>query len=605
MRKWLDKTSPLGWRIVVSTVAFSTLIALIATALQLYIDYRRDVQDIDSTFEQVELSYLPTISSALWATNRDEVQISIDGLVRLPDVRYAEVTETDRVWAKAGLPKSRNVQSRYYPLIHEHRGAKVTIGSLFVVVDMDLVYQRLLEKFWVIFITNGVKTFLVAGFMLWMFDWLVTRHLRNIAQFASRLGSGNLEERLSLARPSRQGEKPDEFDLLLSGFELMQSNLAHSLNSLRESEERYRTVADFTYDWEYWMAPDGSLPYVSPSCVRLTGYGGEAFQQDPRLLVSIVHPDDREKISGYLNATEAENNQASREFDFRIITRAGAERWIAHADQPVYGRNGEYRGLRCSNRDITERKLAEAEILTFNNELEKRVSERTAQLVAVNEELEAFSYSVSHDLRTPLRSIDGFSQALVEDYGGKLDEVGHDYLNRVRRAAQRMGMLIDDLMRLARITRAEMKKTPIDLTLLAQEVIAYLHKHRGYSESPFKVQANLAVIGDPALLRIMMENLLDNAWKYSSKIAEPHIEVGSLLDKGRTVYFVRDNGAGFDMAYVGKLFGAFQRLHQADEFPGTGVGLATCRRIIHRHGGEIWAEGQTGKGAVFSFTLMS
>jgi PAS domain S-box-containing protein len=347
------------------------------------------------------------------------------------------------------------------------------------------------------------------------------------------------------------------------------------------------------------------LPYVSPSCVRLTGYGGEAFQQDPRLLVSIVHPDDREKISGYLNATEAENNQASREFDFRIITRAGAERWIAHADQPVYGRNGEYRGLRCSNRDITERKLAEAEILTFNNELEKRVSERTAQLVAVNEELEAFSYSVSHDLRTPLRSIDGFSQALVEDYGGKLDEVGHDYLNRVRRAAQRMGMLIDDLMRLARITRAEMKKTPIDLTLLAQEVIADLHKHRGYSESPFKVQPNLAVIGDPALLRIMMENLLDNAWKYSSKIAEPHIEVGSLLDKGRTVYFVRDNGAGFDMAYVGKLFGAFQRLHQADEFPGTGVGLATCRRIIHRHGGEIWAEGQTGKGAVFSFTLMS
>ncbi len=245
----------------------------------------------------------------------------------------------------------------------------------------------------------------------------------------------------------------------------------------------------------------------------------------------------------------------------------------------------------------------EARILLLNASLEERVQRRTAQLEALNRELEAFSYSVSHDLRAPLRSIDGFSQALAEDYAEHLDEVGHDYLDRVRHAAQRMGLLIDDMLRLARITRVEMQSVAVDLTAVAQEVATDIMTHGQYGEVQLRLQAGLTIYGDPALLRVVLENLLDNAWKYSSKIAKPLIEVGSMEENGRTVYFVRDNGAGFDMAYVGKLFGAFQRLHRADEFPGTGIGLATVKRIIHRHGGEIWAEGQPGKGAIFRFTL--
>ncbi|MHB1292245.1 MAG: sensor histidine kinase [Sulfuricella sp.] len=221
----------------------------------------------------------------------------------------------------------------------------------------------------------------------------------------------------------------------------------------------------------------------------------------------------------------------------------------------------------------------------------------------MNRELESFSYSVSHDLRTPLRSIDGFSQALAEDYGEGLDAVGHDYLNRVRRAAQRMGVLIDDLLRLARVTRADMSRTRIDLSALAESVMADLRKHKGYSAATLTVQPGLAAYGDPALLRIMLENLLDNACKYSSKVPQPKIEFGSLAQVDRTVFFVRDNGAGFDMTYVDKLFGAFQRLHREDEFSGTGVGLATVKRIVHRHGGEVWAEGLPDEGAVFYFTL--
>ncbi|MBT9612640.1 MAG: GHKL domain-containing protein [Burkholderiales bacterium] len=487
MRKWLGKFSPLGWRLVATTVAFSTVVALLATAFQLYLDYRRDLGTIESTLDQVGHSYLPTIGNALWATNRKELQVALDGLARLPDVRHVAVMENDKIWAQAGQPKTQNIRSRDYPLNQVHRGETMTIGSLKVVMDMAGVYQRLLDKFWVILITNGVKTFLVAGFMLWFFHWLVTRHLQRIAEFAARLNPGNLHEQLTLDRPLHAHDQLDEFDLVLDGLTRMQSNLASAVQTLEQ--------------------------------------------------------------------------------------------------------------------DIVKLERAEAEIHQLNSALEQRVVERTAQLEAVNHELEAFSYSVSHDLRTPLRSIDGFSQALIEDYGERLDPVGHDYLNRVRRAAQRMGLLIDDLLRLARITRADMKQVHVDLSTMALEVIEDLHKHKGYSEAPFRVQASLAAYGDPALLRIVMVNLLDNALKYSSKIAQPQIEVGSVVQDGRTVYFVRDNGAGFDMAYVGKLFGAFQRLHRAEEFPGTGVGLATVKRIVHRHGGEIWAEGQPNAGAMFSFTL--
>lgn len=489
MRKSLGKFSPLGWRLVAATVAFSTAVAFLATFTQLYLDYRHDLGAIKSTLDQVNHSYLPTISNALWATNRKELQVSLDGMVRLPDVQHVAVMENDKIWTQAGVPKSQNIQFRDYPLAHIHRGETVSIGNLRVVMDLSGVYQRLIEKFWVILVTNGIKTFLVAGFMLWLFHSLVTRHLRRIADFSARLSADNLQEHVVLDRPVHARDKLDEFDLLLEGLTRMQSNLSAAILTLEQ--------------------------------------------------------------------------------------------------------------------DIFKLEQAEAEIYQLNNALERRVAERTAQLEAVNRELEAFSYSVSHDLRTPLRSIDGFSQALVEDYGEKLDEVGHDYLNRVRRAAQRMGLLIDDLLRLARITRAEMKPVPVDLSALAKEVIADLHKQRGYSEAPFQVQAGLSVYGDPGLLRIVLENLLDNAWKYSSKIAHPVIEVGSMAENGRTVYFVRDNGAGFDMAYVAKLFGAFQRLHRAEEFPGTGVGLATVKRILHRHGGEVWAEGKPGYGAIFRFTLTS
>jgi len=256
-----------------------------------------------------------------------------------------------------------------------------------------------------------------------------------------------------------------------------------------------------------------------------------------------------------------------------------------------------------ASRIAGERRRAEDD-RRMKAELEQRVIERTAELEVANKELEAFSYSVSHDLRSPLRSIDGFGQALLEDCASRLDDQGRHYLNRIRSSTQHMGQLIDDLLKLSRATRTEIRREPVDLTQLAQSVITGLEIVEPDRKVECRVQASMVVNGDPRLLRIVLENLIGNAWKFTSRTAQARIDMASFPDGAdNRAYYVRDNGAGFDMAYVDKLFGVFQRLHTPAEFPGTGIGLATVQRIIHRHGGRAWAESEGGKGASFYFTL--
>jgi PAS domain S-box-containing protein len=247
--------------------------------------------------------------------------------------------------------------------------------------------------------------------------------------------------------------------------------------------------------------------------------------------------------------------------------------------------------------DLHEQITAHAE------ELEIRVHQRTAALEVANRELESFSYSVSHDLRAPLRSIDGFSHALMEDHAEQLDAEGKDYLQRIRRASQRMGQLIDDLLTLSRINRSEISRQRINIGELAHDVANTLRHTDPEQKVKLIIKEPLVVHADPQLMRLVLENLLGNAWKFTANRSQPIVEIGSIRKDGKDVYYVRDNGAGFDMQYVDKLFGAFQRLHSAEEFAGTGIGLASVQRIIHRHGGHVWAEGKLHEGATFYFTL--
>ncbi|MDZ8053591.1 MAG: GAF domain-containing protein [Aulosira sp. ZfuVER01] len=252
--------------------------------------------------------------------------------------------------------------------------------------------------------------------------------------------------------------------------------------------------------------------------------------------------------------------------------------------------------------EVRERQQAEQAVISLNQGLQRAIIE----LEAVNKELEAFSYSVSHDLRAPLRSIDGFSQALLEDYEDQLDQAGKNYLQRIRLATQRMGQLIDDLLNLSRLMRSEMHLEVVDLSLLARQICTDLQETRPGRQVECVIQPGLIAQGDSRLLQMMLTNLFDNAWKFTSKHTKAKIEFGKMPQESAIpVYFLRDDGAGFDMAYANKLFGPFQRLHRIDEFPGTGIGLAIVQRVVHRHGGRVWAEGVVEQGATFYFTLVA
>ncbi|MEO6324309.1 MAG: CHASE3 domain-containing protein [Thermoanaerobaculia bacterium] len=338
---------------------------------------------------------------------------------------------------------------------------------------------------------------------------------------------------------------------------------------------------------------DGYFTRLNPAWEKTLGFTPAELRAVPFL--SFVHPDD-------LAATQREAarlvDEGTETLSFlnRYRCRDGSYRWFHWNAVP----DRERKLLYATARDVTEQKLAEAQIRELNRELEKRIG----QVVAVNKELEAFSYSVSHDLRSPLRSMDGFSQAVLEDYRDKLDERGVDFLNRIRGAATRMGELIDALLSLARVSRAELRPVEVDLSKLANEVLAELRIADPDRQVEVSIAPGLVVQGDTALLRLTMQNLLGNAWKYSSREPQARIAFArTTSDGGSTVFSVKDNGAGFDMAYAGKLFGAFQRLHAASEFAGTGIGLATVKRIILRHGGSVWAESALGQGATFHFTL--
>lgn len=250
-----------------------------------------------------------------------------------------------------------------------------------------------------------------------------------------------------------------------------------------------------------------------------------------------------------------------------------------------------------------ERKAAHDKLLELNATLEQRVRQRTLALEASNQELEAFAYSVSHDLRAPLRTIDGFGQALLEDYGSRLDDTGIDYLHRIHNGTQHMAALIDDLLKLSRLSRAALDPVEVDLGRLACDIVDTLRQNQPDRQVQVEIANDLLAHGDPGLLRILLDNLLGNAWKYTGRQPSAHIVFDAVRQAGDTVFRIRDNGVGFDMKYAGRLFGVFQRLHRQDEFEGSGIGLATVRRIVHRHGGRVWAESVPGQGAAFHFTL--
>jgi len=369
--------------------------------------------------------------------------------------------------------------------------------------------------------------------------------------------------------------------------------------ALRASEEKHKRMIAGIADVISVMDREGINRYISPNIEKWFGWKAEERLGQPGW--NVVHPDDLDRIRQEFARITA-SYQAEGKVEFRYLCRDGSYKWIEltgvnRLDDPVID------GILTNFHDITEQKLAQEQINQLNVALEARVAERTAQLIAANKEMEAFSYSVSHDLRAPLRTIDGFSLALMEDCADQLDENGRGHLTRIRDAARRMSRLIEDLLKLSRISRAEFAIQHINLSELARRITAESISQFPQRKFAIKIEDGLILQGDENLLKIALENLIENAVKFTSQREVAEIAIGSFHQDCSRVYYIKDNGAGFQMAYASKLFGPFQRLHGEKDFPGIGIGLATVQRIIARHGGRIWADAVEGEGATFYFTL--
>jgi PAS domain S-box-containing protein len=362
--------------------------------------------------------------------------------------------------------------------------------------------------------------------------------------------------------------------------------------ALRESEERFREMFESHQSIMLLIEPEsGRIIDSNPAASEFYGYEREVLNKmniaDINQLPAIEVAKERQKAL----------NKQMKQFLFPHRLASGEVRTVEVNSSPIKVNNRII--LFSIIRDVTVRENALKEIKKLNESL----VQRTSEIESINNELEAFSYSVSHDLKAPLRSISGFSNALLEDYNEKLDEQGMQYLNKIQESSDLMAKLIDDLLMLSRVTSAEANFGEINLSQIAQEVIAELQMADPKPKMAIVIAPNITVSGDRNLLKIALGNLLGNAWKFTSKVPDPRIEMGVFEQNGKLTYFVRDNGAGFDMTYADKLFKPFQRLHMTSDFPGTGIGLSIAQRIIRRHGGKIWAESKVGEGATFYFTL--
>ena len=379
-------------------------------------------------------------------------------------------------------------------------------------------------------------------------------------------------------------------------------NIFRDMTELKHAEEvrvQLAAIVESSEDAIIGKTLEGIITNWNMGAQKLYGYSTEEAVGQP--ISMLAPPERKDEIPEILS--KIAQGEAIEHYETRRVSKEGKRLDVSLTVSPIRDPSGKLTGASAIGRDITERKRAEEEIRRLNEQLEQRVRQRTAQLEEANKELESFSYSVSHDLRAPLRHISGFAELLQKRAAPTLDESSRRYLQMILESTEHAGVLIDSLLSFSRVGRAEMRSTVVDMDRLVREELNALRFEMQERKISWRVGELPQVPGDPSMLRLVLQNLLSNAVKYTRTREQAVIEVGSKTEGDEVFFFVSDNGVGFDVQYVDKLFGVFQRLHRAEEFEGTGIGLANVRRIVSRHGGRIWAEGSVGRGATFYFSL--
>lgn len=468
------------------------------------------------------------------------------------------------------------------------------IGILFI--EYDIAREKVGHRARVVQEVAQFSALLVLlAALLWLFlHFALARRTARLVRTAQQASKGDLGVRTNLAGA-------DELATIGRAFDRMLDRLQHTQARLVESELRLGQALEAAHMLVWFFDVPGEILTYS----ILDGRDGSERGLEAIAYADFLrglHPEDRGRFDAALHA--AEDGMTRFETEYRISARDGRYRWYALRGN-VHDVATDGRPLRLTGVawDITAAKEAEQQLELYREHLEEMVEARTVALNDAYKELEAFSYSASHDLQAPLRAVSGFSEVLREDFGDKLEPEALDYLDRIVGAIRRMSQLIDDLLALSRTSRAELRREEVDLSAMVREQLEELHAAEPLRAAEFFVAPGLQARGDANLLRVLLANLLGNAWKYSRTRDKTVIEFGAKITDGRTAWFVRDNGVGFDMARAEKLFEPFHRLHGREEFEGTGIGLATVDRIIRRHGGTIRAESISGKGATFFFTL--
>ncbi|AZN36370.1 sensor histidine kinase [Iodobacter ciconiae] len=600
-----------------TAIIFATLLGLLLpSGVNGYISLTRQ---LDNAQRQIGLDHqriadilVLGMQEPLWNLSPDAGKPLLESVIS--DERIVRITVNDStlgLFIEANKPERRRGRLHSLTRVVSKQGSN--IGTITIELDDGDATLRIRSEQKLYLAAVLLQIVLSLGLILLLLESRIIRPLAELSRQAIQLARHELDEAFVWQRSDEIGTlghnlettRKSLSDLILT---LEQKNLQLETDilgrrqielALRTSQDRYRRLVESTHIIPWDANPDEwRLTYVGPQAEALLGYPLAQWYQEG-FLSSYLHPDDRHHAYRLFSET---GKTGTSEFECRFLSSTGEEKWVLLTASAQCDAENK-RTLQGFIIDISERKQAELDIERYRNHLEEVVEARTRALASANHELEAFSYSVSHDLRIPLRTIEGFTQVLLEDYIGSLDANARNYLTRIRSTTHNMTSLIDDLLNLSKLTRIEVRCQSINLSALSEEIIDEFRSLQPQRQIDICIEENLKANADPKLMLIALRHLLDNAWKFTEQTQEAKISISANEIGGQTVFCIQDNGIGFDMTHANKIFSPFQRLHSHAELTGNGIGLAIVQRIIHRHNGRIWAKSQPDSHTTFYFTL--